>query len=294
MILGIIPNTTKQNVLNVVDKFIVKLEQHNIHFYLSSSIKTIKSKTKNFKKINLLDDTELIPKSDIIVSIGGDGTLLNTAYKVRKYGTPILGLNFGKLGFLVEFDLNEMDQLIEDLKIGNYTVEERMGLSAICHSSVDKELYAINDIVIDRGHWPKMIEMTIQIDGEYVSTFSADGVIIATPTGSTGYSLSTGGPIVNPKAHAITLCPISPHALTMRPLVLSSEQKISIIIKTHPSTVQISCDGQRVQHFNPPISIDVVKSVYPMRLVHTFSTSYFEILRKKLYWGLDVRKNNHF
>jgi NAD+ kinase len=136
-----------------------------------------------------------------------------------------------------------------------------------------------------------MIELTIKVDNDYVSTFSADGIIVATPTGSTGYSLSTGGPIVNPKADAITISPISPHTLTMRPLVLSSNQKIEIQVRS-PELVQVSCDGQRVHYFDSPVTLEIFKSNKPVRLIHSTKTNYFEILRNKLYWGLDIRKNN--
>jgi NAD+ kinase len=166
-----------------------------------------------------------------------------------------------------------------------------MVLTADCDNYPGEKLIAINDIVIDKGGWAKMIEITAQVDGEYVSTFSADGVIVATPIGSTGYSLSTGGPVVSPSAGAITLSPISPHSLTMRPLVLSSEQEIVIKADSPHNEIQISCDGQRVYHVPPPLEIKIVKSVKPLKLVHTSVTTYFETLRNKLFWGIDVRRS---
>jgi NAD+ kinase len=138
-----------------------------------------------------------------------------------------------------------------------------------------------------------MIEISIKIDNEYVATFSADGIIIATPTGSTGYSLSTGGPIVNPKTEAITLSPISAHTLTMRPLVISSNQVITIEAKSLFQDVQIICDGQRVNYLKSPSEIKISKSNNDLQLVHNCDKHYFEILRKKLYWGLDVRAQNN-
>jgi NAD+ kinase len=155
----------------------------------------------------------------------------------------------------------------------------------------EKKILAINDIVIDKGRWPKMIELTIKVDEDYVSTFAADGIIIASPTGSTGYSLSTGGPIISPKTRAIVLSPISPHTLTMRPLVLSDDQRIRISFRSAHSTVQVNCDGQRVYYYEPPATIEIYKSSLPVKLIHTKSTNYFEILRRKLYWGLDIRTN---
>jgi len=170
------------------------------------------------------------------------------------------------------------------------TIEERIALSAVCDCKGHNSLYAINDLVIDRGRWPKMIQIHLAIDGREVSSFSADGIIIATPTGSTGYSLSTGGPIVSPRSSSITISPISPHTLNMRPLVLSSNQKIDIKVYS-PTKIQVSTDGQRVHYYDSPLSLSVKKAENNIKLFHTKDFNYFELLRKKLFWGLDVRKN---
>jgi NAD+ kinase len=166
-----------------------------------------------------------------------------------------------------------------------------MVLSGFCDAHQTGELIAVNDLVIEKGGWPKMIELTAWVDDEYVTTFSADGLIVATPTGSTGYSLSTGGPIVAPTAKAITLSPISPHSLTVRPIVLSSEQVIKLKADSPYKDVQVSCDGQRVFNFPPPLEIVIKKSDRPLKLIKTSLTTYFGTLRKKLLWGIDVRIN---
>ncbi|MCX6174484.1 MAG: NAD(+)/NADH kinase [Ignavibacteriales bacterium] len=291
MTIGIIPNTSKSDILGIVKKIIVQLQQNGFDFILSDSILKYKNEFDNAAKF--LSYTDLSKNCDMLVSIGGDGTMLNTAFEVRNSSTPIIGVNFGKLGFLAEFDLTSFSELLHDIKTKNYTIEERMALIAKSSGSVNDELYAINDIVIDKGPWPKMIELTIKVDDDYVSTFSADGLIIATPTGSTGYSLSTGGPIVNPKADVITLSPIAPHTLTMRPLVISSGQKITVMVNSPSEKIQVSCDGQRVNFFNSPAQLTIEKNKQPVRLIHSNRTNYFEILRNKLYWGLDVRKSNN-
>jgi NAD+ kinase len=136
-----------------------------------------------------------------------------------------------------------------------------------------------------------MVEITIRVDDSYVTTFSADGLILATPTGSTGYSLSTGGPVIDPKSDVIALSPISPHTLNMRPIVLASSQKIYINVKSQHSAVYINCDGQRVHSTPPPLDIVIYKSDKKVRLLRTKSISYFKILREKLSWGLDIRRN---
>jgi NAD+ kinase len=292
MLIGIIANITKDNVLDVVTSFITKLRKEKIDYSLTNSIieKTGKLKLKTDKD-SISEDDEIYNKSDIIISIGGDGTMLATAYKAHIYNKPVLGLNLGKLGFLVETDVAQMDSIIEILKKKKYTIEERMVLTGICIGHQTDELIAVNDLVIEKGRWPKMIELTAWVDDEYVTTFSADGLIIATPTGSTGYSLSTGGPIVSPTAKAITLSPISPHSLTVRPIVLSSEQVIKIKANSPYKDVQVSCDGQRVINFPPPLEIVIKKSDRPLKLIKTSLTTYFGTLRKKLLWGIDVRIN---
>jgi NAD+ kinase len=292
MLIGIIANITKENVFTVVSSFIKELKRNDLDYLLTKTLMEDKDKLKiELDEDFLSDDKEIYEKSDLIISIGGDGTMLTTAYHALSYDKPVLGLNLGKLGFLAEVDISQMDIIIKDIKEGNYQVQERMVLTADCDTYPGEKLIAINDIVIDKGGWPKMIEITARVDGEYVSTFSADGVIIATPIGSTGYSLSTGGPVVSPSAGAITLSPISPHSLTMRPLVLSSEQEIVIQADSPHNAIQISCDGQRVYHIPPPIEIKIVKSEKPFKLVHTSVTTYFETLRNKLLWGIDVRRN---
>ena len=292
MLICIIANITKENVFSVVTSFIKELKKNDLEYLLTKTLMEDKDNIiiKNDEDF-LSDDKEIYEKSDLIISIGGDGTMLTTAYHALSYDKPVLGLNLGKLGFLAEVDISQMDIIIKDIKEGNYQVQERMVLTADCDTIHGEKLIAINDIVIDKGGWPKMIEITAEVDGEYVSTFSADGVIIATPIGSTGYSLSTGGPVVSPSARAITLSPISPHSLTMRPLVLSNEQEIVIKADSPHNEIQISCDGQRVYHVPPPLEIKIVKSVKPLKLVHTSVTTYFETLRNKLFWGIDVRRN---
>ncbi|MFH1198230.1 MAG: NAD(+)/NADH kinase [bacterium] len=293
MIIGVIPNTTKAGIFDVVNRLLLNLSKKKIDFLLSESLLKYSGSLKlKVDKSKFLEHGLLASKSDVVVSIGGDGTMLNTAYEARNSGSPVVGLNFGKLGFLAEVDVDNVTGLIDNIKDGNYSIEKRMALESFALPS-NKRLYAINDIVIDKGGWPKMIELTVKVDNEYVATFAADGIIVATPTGSTGYSLSTGGPIISPQADVFVLSPISPHTLTMRPLVLDSRQKVSIEVKSMHTHVQVNCDGQRVYNFEPPFIIEILKSKKPLSLVHVPGNNYFRILREKLYWGLDLRNNNN-
>ena len=292
MIFGIIPNLTKDGVFKVVSLLLTRMRAMEFDFRLSKSLLEF----RNFLSFPLsedlfLDEIDIIKKSDMLISIGGDGTVLTVAHLAKDYGTPIAGINLGKLGFLAEYEINSIDKFLKEIKNNEYRIGERVALEGNCIGS-DCKLYALNDIVIDKGIYPKMLELTVKADDDYVSTFSADGLVIATPTGSTGYSLSAGGPIVSPKSDVIILAPVAPHSLTMRPLVLSGKQKLEVTINKHPEKVRISCDGQRVHNIEVPLKIQITRSKGSLKLIHTDSINYFRILRKKFFWGLDVRTYN--
>lgn len=293
MIIGIIANTTKDDVYSVVSDLVKKLKDNGFNYLLSDRIEKKKELlSAKIKKTCFINDDKLCKRSDMIVSIGGDGTMLATAYHAQFYDKPVFGINLGKLGFLVDASVDQLDSFITELKHNRFTIEERMVVTGECVGHNVDKLYAINDIVVDKGGWPKMIDLTIKVDGEYVTTFAADGLIIATPTGSTGYSISVGGPIVSPKSDVITISPVSPHSLSVRPLVLPSNQEITIITNSLHKEIHVNCDGQRVFAFPPPLELKIRKSKRHLKLVHTSLTSYFETLRKKLLWGIDLRKNS--
>ncbi len=289
---GIFGNTTKDELTTTLQIVVDRLQENNYEFLINDSLKN--SFPIDPANVEFFAPAEKVAETcDVLISLGGDGTMLSTAYIAHQYDKPVLGINLGKLGFLAEVDIKGIEQLFNDIKNSRYSIEERIVLVGNCKNVTCDEYFAVNDLVIDKGAWPKMIELTISVEEEYVTTFSADGLIVATPTGSTGYSLSVGGPIVSPKAEVITLSPISPHSLTMRPLVLPSNGKIYIKAESMHTKVQINCDGQRVMEFTPPLNIIISKSEKPLRLIHMDSVNYFEILRSKLLWGLDVRKNLH-
>lgn len=285
---GIVGNYNKENINDVVFSLVNKLEKKKIEYYICDSLAKSPWPLKDFP---LVDIKTVAEKSDLLLSIGGDGTMLSTAFTAHQYEKPVVGINIGKLGFLAEVDIQNVDAFIDSVLEGDYRIEERMVLAGKCNTHTTEEFVAFNDIVVDKGNWPKMIEITIKVDGESVATYSADGLIIATPTGSTGYSLSVGGPIVSPKSNVITLSPISPHTLTVRPLVIPNNQIVSVFVESANNKVQVNCDGQRVKEFAPPVELEIKKDPRPIKILHTSDSSYFEILRTKLLWGLDVRKN---
>ncbi len=293
MIIGIIANINKINVFEVVSALIKKLRTKELDFLLGDSLYEKRDLLEeNIDKSTFINNDKLCEKADMIISIGGDGTMLATAYKAHQYDKPVLGINLGKLGFLAEANINQIDDFMEAIRRGKYKIGKRMVIETECCGHKVEKLYSINDMVIDKGGWPKMIDITIEVNGEYVTTFAADGIIAATPTGSTGYSISTGGPIVSPGADVITLSPISPHSLNIRPIVLPGNSEITIRATSLYKEIHVNCDGQRVFAFPPPLQIKIKKCERPLKLVHTSLSNYYETLRKKLLWGIDLRKNS--
>ncbi|AFH50776.1 Putative sugar/NAD kinase [Ignavibacterium album JCM 16511] len=279
--------------MEVVAAFIKKLKENKLDYLLTHSLNESDGKIKiEIDEDFIVEDNDLYEQSDLIISFGGDGTMLATAFNAQKYDKPVLGINLGKLGFLVEADVANLDSVIDTIKNKNYKIEERMIIEGNCSDYKCEKMIAINDLVIDKGGWPKMIELTVWVDGEYVTTFTADGLIAATPTGSTGYSISVGGPIVSPQADVITLSPISPHSLTIRPIVLPSKSEITIKADSLHKDIKVNCDGQRSYSFPPPMEIIIKKSDKSLKLVHTSLTTYFQTLRTKLLWGIDTRYSN--
>lgn len=291
MIAGIIGNSLKSDFSNVLSELIQALNDAGISIIVCDKIDNfVQPEHKKLKTLSIADLKSTGKDSDIIISIGGDGTMLASAATAHEFDKPVVGINIGKLGFLAEVSTEKIREFTESLKNGNYTIEERMVLDGCVIGESKLHLSAINDFVIDKGGWPKMIEITISIGEEYVTTFAADGLIVATPTGSTGYSLSTGGPIVTPQAKVMTISPISAHSLTMRPLVIDAAQKITIDVKSQHDILQLNNDGKRSNLFAPPLKFVISKNPRSLKLLRVNSSDYFSTLRNKLLWGLDVRK----
>lgn len=289
MKIGIVPNTAKSEILAILRRVIEILDKNSVQYYLSETTRQIEGAELALNNSKSFYSTrDLAEKCDVILSLGGDGTMLNTAFEIKNFNTPLLGVNIGKLGFLAEFDIENFELFLSDFKTGNYTIEDRVSLEGEC-SDIQEPLFALNDIVIDKGPWPKMIELTIKINEKELSTFSADGIVISTPTGSTGYSLSVGGPIISPIADVIVLSPIAPHTLTARPLVIAGDQEITIMVRSLAEKIQVSCDGQRVSFIKTSASLKIKKGDCKIKLIHSERYNYYETLRKKLFWGVDAR-----
>lgn len=224
---------------------------------------------------------------DLLIVVGGDGSLLHAAHAAVNQELPVLGVNRGSLGFLTDILPAELEK-IHDIIKGKYTIEERFLLTTTIehhNTKVDQD-DALNEVAIIPDAIPHMIEFEIYIDDQFVCSQNSDGLIIATPTGSTAYALSGGGPILHPQLDAIVLVPMFPHTLSSRPIVIEGERRINIIISPNNITSpRLSCDGRAYINTPPGCHISIRKKARPLKLVHPLDYNYYEALRSKLHWG---------
>lgn len=231
------------------------------------------------------EDDEIRHNCDVIISLGGDGSMLSSARMAVDHGIPILGINLGSLGFLTEVTQERIVKSLESLKADEYRIEERMVLEALFPNPEKTDLFALNDIVVDHGEATNLIRLDLYSNDEFVCSYNVDGIIISTPTGSTAYSLSVGGPIINPLMEAISVSPISPHTLTLRPIIFPADNAITIAAGAGGGKLRISVDGRIVGDLEAGQKISIKKAAYKIKLVKFDSTSFYEVLREKLHWG---------
>jgi NAD+ kinase len=224
---------------------------------------------------------------DLLVVFGGDGTILRTARLVRDRDVPIVGINLGAFGYLTEVNLSEMFSAMELILTGEFQIEKRMMLDVAINGGEEplREGTVLNDVVINRGNLSRIVELETTVDERYLTTFKADGLIIATPTGSTAYSLAAGGPIVFPELHSIIINPICPHTLTNRPILLPENVLIKVTLWTPEQGATLTLDGQVSFTVRSGDTISVRKSLHVTTLVSSPHRDYLEILRTKLGWG---------
>ena len=238
----------------------------------------------------VMTQSALAKEMDMVVVLGGDGTLLSVADSIGNAGSgiPILGVNFGSLGFLTEVTLPELYRSLDAALAGRAHVEERMMLTSITRrrGEVFERSIALNDVVITKAARSRMIDLSVSVTNEFVTRVKADGLIVATPTGSTAYNLSAGGPIVEPSVDALLLTPIAPHTLTNRPVVIPA----SAVVRVQPNMAErdeafVTFDGQAGFQLQVGDDIEVKRAEKPLRLIRPSTRSYFEVLRTKLKWG---------
>lgn len=228
-------------------------------------------------------------EADFAVSMGGDGTLLKTAARVGYKNIPIIGVNIGRLGFLADVNPTEIEHAIEKLYNDEYVVTEHAVLAIESDGAPIKECpYAINDIAILKRDTASMIAIRTNINGEYVHTYQADGLIITTPLGSTAYSLSNGGPIITPDSHVLCLTPVAPHSLSVRPLVIRDNSVITLKVESRSHNFLVAVDG-RSESLPEGTLLTIRKTEYTAKVVRLSNRNYFATLREKLSWGADQR-----
>jgi NAD+ kinase len=240
----------------------------------------------NLSGIKLVDEAEFAKHVDLVVAVGGDGTLLHAARHVAQRGVPLLGINRGRLGFLTDISPDHMLEAIDSILGGNYLEERRLMLSAqIADGSAQQRLVALNDVVLQKGESGRMIDFVTTVDGSYVNTHRGDGLIVATPTGSTAYALSCGGPIIQPNVDALVMVPICPHTLSDRPLVLKLSSSIEVRVDTGSDAAHVLCDGAELGRIAGDEVLRIGLADEAVTLLHPRDYNYYELLRSKLNWG---------
>ena len=283
--IGIIANLTKDKAAQTVAEVSGWLQERGIQTLITKDCMA----ALGTDGCRAVDSEELVRQADGLIVFGGDGTLLNVARIPGAGNVPILAVNLGSLGFLTEVALDELYPALTKVLEGDFQLQERMMLRATLHNEGEKKIeaqsVALNDAVIRQGTFSRIIFLESYIDGEHVATYGADGLIIATPSGSTAHSLSAGGPIVHPGLSAFILTPICPHTLTVRPHIVSAESRVSIIIRSAHSNIMLTIDGQEAFDLYPNSVVEIDKAPETIKLISSRKRSYYEVLRTKLKWG---------
>ncbi len=280
--IGIISRPRREDLASVVPALLKWLEQRGIRALCDPETAICISSPDNIRPREQLAD-----ESHLLLVLGGDGTLLSAARLAAPRGIPILPVNLGSLGFLTSFTREELYPALEETLGGRHAVSERVLLQVdFLRNGATHGMYlALNDAVINKGALARMIELELSIDETFVCRYRADGLIVATPTGSTAYSLSAGGPIVHPGVGAFVITPICPHTLSDRPLVVQDTSRIEISFLGDTEAVFFTVDGQTGIEIHPGDRIRLTKAVPRLKLIQPPRKSYFEILRSKLKWG---------
>ncbi len=229
---------------------------------------------------------ELAAQSDVVVVLGGDGTMLSIARELAPHGAPLIGINQGRLGFLTDITADDMFEAMAEILSGQYVAEERILLNGQIRRGGERvfEATAFNDVVLGKGGSGRLIDLEIAINSEFVYSQRADGLVVTTPTGTTAYALSAGGPIVHPTLEAVALVPICPHTLSARPIVVSSHSRIELHL-TYADDARVHFDGQIHFDLKSGDHVWITRASRPVTLLHPHSYSYYDTLRQKLHWG---------
>lgn len=240
-----------------------------------------------------IPDAELFDGSnftaDMVISMGGDGTFLKAASRVGRKNIPILGINTGRLGFLADISPEEMEETFNEIHENRYKVEERSVLQLKCdNEKLQRDPYALNEIAVLKRDSSSMISIHTAINGAPLTTYQADGLVIATPTGSTAYSLSVGGPIIVPHSKTIAITPVAPHSLNVRPIVIRDDWEITLNVESRNHNFLVAIDG-RSEPCQENTELTICRADYTIKVVKRFNHIFFDTLRNKMMWGADVR-----
>ncbi len=278
--IGIVYNSKHKNAKDVVKKLENILKEFNLCF---STQEFCPEKHKIY--------TKLEKDISFAIVVGGDGTFLTAARFYAEFEIPVFGVNIGRLGFLAQLNPDNLKIGIQKIIEGKFKVEERLMIKACNNSSYST---ALNDIVIKNGEISRSAQLFLDINDRHVCDYVADGLIISTPTGSTAYTLSAGGPVVVPELEAIVIVPICPHALTTRPIVVPAEEKLSVKIKTGSDSVYLTADGQVNVKLNIEDEISIIQNEHKAKLIllEKENNGFYSILREKLHWGISPVKDN--
>lgn len=246
------------------------------------------------QSIGIFDDSHIFSsydfEADLAISLGGDGTFLRAARFVNNKGIPILGINIGHLGFMADVNPEDIPHIINDICNKNYVVERRSVLEvALPEPNPEVFPFALNEVAVLKQDISSMIKIRVTVNGEYLTTYSADGLVIATPTGSTGYALSAGGPVVVPQSKSLVLTAVAPHSLSVRPIVLCDNIEVSLGVESRSHNYLVSVDGRSVR-CNENDVLTIRRAPFDINIVRSANKTYFDTLREKLMWDGDLQK----
>ena len=278
--IGIIANVRKELTKGVVEEIINWADENKIDFFVCEELIPLVGHKEKSIPIGKLWEV-----SEVLISLGGDGTMLTSARAVGEHDTPILGINLGGVGFLTEINSNDLSNTLNKLKNGDYFIEKRMVLETEIEGLKKFNQYALNDVVIDKGEVARLFLLHLYAHDEFICSYSADGLIISTPTGSTAYNLASGGPIINPRMNAIIVSPICPHTLASRAILFSEHDTLKVIVELDSREAVLTIDGQVAFHLKSGSSVLVRKAKHSVNLIKFRDRSFYEILRRKLHWG---------
>ena len=285
--IGIIAKQNKPEAAPIVRRLVEWLQPKKIEVYIEEDIGEGFHPPLAGPHLNSMKRDDIPTQVEMIIVLGGDGTLLSVARLVGDHGVPILGVNLGGLGFLTEITLEELYRVLERVVQGDFITDERVVFKAAVIRRGERmaEFTVLNDAVVNKGALARIIDLETTINGEYLTTFKSDGLIFSTPTGSTAYNLSAGGPIVHPSLHCIIITPICPHTLTNRPIMIPDDVEIRAILKTKQQEVILTLDGQQGFTLEFEDVVEVRKAENRILLIKSPYRHYFEVLREKLKWG---------